>query len=56
MHDIGNPQHGCMKCSEGCQHCYMYFRRHILRTFRTDILKDTFCAKTYRCTQRDIML
>ncbi len=20
MHDIWNPWHGCVKCSEGCQH------------------------------------
>ena len=26
MHDIWNPWHGCVKCSEGCQHCYMYFQ------------------------------
>ena len=25
MHDIWNPWHGCRKCSEGCQNCYMYF-------------------------------
>lgn len=25
MHDIWNPWHGCQKCSEGCQNCYMYF-------------------------------
>jgi protein gp37 len=25
MHDIWNPWHGCIKISEGCQHCYMYF-------------------------------
>ena len=25
MHDIWNPWHGCKKCSEGCQNCYMYF-------------------------------
>lgn len=25
MHDIWNPWHGCKKCSEGCEHCYMYF-------------------------------
>jgi len=25
MHDIWNPWHGCVKVSEGCQHCYMYF-------------------------------
>lgn len=25
MHDIWNPWHGCRRCSEGCQHCYMFF-------------------------------
>ena len=25
MHDIWNPWHGCTKCSEGCEHCYMYY-------------------------------
>ncbi|MDE6369361.1 MAG: phage Gp37/Gp68 family protein [Muribaculaceae bacterium] len=25
MHDIWNPWHGCVKVSEGCEHCYMYF-------------------------------
>lgn len=25
MHDIWNPWHGCIKCSEGCKNCYMYF-------------------------------
>ena len=25
LHDIWNPWHGCIKCSEGCQNCYMYF-------------------------------
>lgn len=25
VHDIWNPWHGCVKCSEGCDHCYMYF-------------------------------
>lgn len=24
MHDIWNPWHGCVKISEGCDHCYMY--------------------------------
>jgi len=25
MHDIWNPWHGCVKKSEGCARCYMYF-------------------------------
>ncbi|MDE5750141.1 MAG: phage Gp37/Gp68 family protein [Duncaniella sp.] len=25
MHDIWNPWHGCVKASEGCDNCYMYF-------------------------------
>lgn len=25
MHDIWNPWHGCIKCSEGCDNCYMYY-------------------------------
>jgi protein gp37 len=25
MHDIWNPWHGCVKVSEGCQNCYMYY-------------------------------
>lgn len=25
MRDIWNPWHGCVKYSEGCVHCYMYF-------------------------------
>jgi len=25
MHDIWNPWHGCVKASEGCAHCYMFF-------------------------------
>lgn len=25
MHDIWNPWHGCIKCSEGCENCYMFF-------------------------------
>lgn len=51
MHDIWNPWHGCVKCSEGCQNCYMYFldRMHnrngaeIYRTkagFRYPLQKD----------------
>lgn len=25
MHDIWNPWHGCVRCSEGCEHCYMFY-------------------------------
>lgn len=25
MHDIWNPWHGCIKCSPGCENCYMYY-------------------------------
>ena len=25
MHDIWNPWHGCIKKSEGCENCYMFF-------------------------------
>ena len=25
MHDIWNPWHGCKKCSEGCENCYMFY-------------------------------
>ena len=25
MHDIWNPWHGCVKCSGGCENCYMYY-------------------------------
>ncbi len=25
MHDIWNPWHGCIKVSEGCANCYMYY-------------------------------
>ncbi len=46
MHDIWNPWHGCIKCSEGCQHCYMYFLDRMRdqdgsRIYRT---KAGFCA------------
>ena len=28
MHDIWNPWHGCIKKSEGCENCYMYYLDH----------------------------
>lgn len=39
MHDIWNPWHGCVKCSEGCDNCYMYF---------LDRLRDQDGANIYR--------
>lgn len=39
MHDIWNPWHGCKKCSEGCQNCYMYF---------LDKMRDKNGADIYR--------
>lgn len=39
MHDIWNPWHGCVKCSEGCDHCYMYF---------LDRMRDKNGADIYR--------
>lgn len=39
MHDIWNPWHGCRKCSEGCQNCYMYY---------LDSLRDKDGSEIYR--------
>jgi protein gp37 len=39
MHDIWNPWHGCVKWSEGCQNCYMYF---------LDRMRDRNGAEIYR--------
>lgn len=39
MHDIWNPWHGCVKCSEGCQHCYMYFLDRVREKNGADIYK-----------------
>ena len=39
MHDIWNPWHGCIKCSEGCQNCYMYY---------LDSLRDKDGSNIYR--------
>ena len=46
MHDIWNPWHGCVKCSEGCEHCYMYFLDRISERNGADIYK-TKTAFTY---------
>lgn len=39
MHDIWNPWHGCIKCSEGCQHCYMYFLDRVRERNGAEIYK-----------------
>lgn len=39
MHDIWNPWHGCIKCSEGCQNCYMYFLDRVRERDGADIYK-----------------
>ncbi len=39
MHSIWNPWHGCVRCSEGCQHCYMYY---------LDKMRDRSGAEIYR--------
>ena len=39
MHDIWNPWHGCVKCSEGCQNCYMYFLDRVRDKSGSDIYK-----------------
>jgi len=39
MHDIWNPWHGCVKCSEGCEHCYMYFLDRVRDRNGADIYK-----------------
>ncbi len=39
MHDIWNPWHGCVKVSEGCENCYMYY---------LDALHDGDGSRIYR--------
>lgn len=39
MHDIWNPWHGCVKVSEGCEHCYMYY---------LDRMRESFGGNIYR--------
>lgn len=39
MHDIWNPWHGCVKCSEGCENCYMYFLDRMRDKKGTDIYR-----------------
>lgn len=47
MHDIWNPWHGCIKCSEGCEHCYMYY---------LDRIRDKDGAQVYRTSAFDYPL
>ena len=44
MHDIWNPWHGCIKISEGCQHCYMYY---------LDRMRDQDGSRIYKTSQFD---
>ena len=47
MRDIWNPWHGCVKCSEGCQNCYMFFLDKMRDKNGADIYrtKNGFCPK-----------
>ena len=42
MHSNWNPWHGCIKCSEGCQNCYVYY----LDKMRGKSGADVYKAKT----------
>ena len=39
MHDIWNPWHGCIKVSEGCAHCYMYYLDCLIGKVGSEIYK-----------------
>ena len=39
MHSNWNPWHGCIKCSEGCQNCYVYY---------SDRLRGKNAAEVYK--------
>ena len=39
VHDIWNPWHGCKKCSEGCENCYMFYLDSLHRKKGDDIYK-----------------
>ena len=47
MHDIWNPWHGCVRCSEGCENCYMYF---------LDEMRDRNGAEIYLTSNADYPL
>ena len=39
MHSNWNPWHGCIKCSEGCQNCYVYYLDSMRGKKGSDIYK-----------------
>ena len=39
MHSNWNPWHGCIKCSEGCQNCYVYYLDSMYGKKGSDIYK-----------------
>lgn len=39
MHSNWNPWHGCIKCSEGCQNCYVYYLDRMRGKSGADIYK-----------------
>lgn len=41
MRDIWNPWHGCRKCSEGCQNCYMYYLDSIHGNYKSSEIVKT---------------
>ncbi|MDE5654413.1 MAG: phage Gp37/Gp68 family protein, partial [Clostridia bacterium] len=41
MRDIWNPWHGCKKCSEGCQNCYMYYLDRVHGNFASNQVVKT---------------
>ncbi len=41
MHDIWNPWHGCQRCSEGCQNCYMFYLDRIHNNGDSSVVKKT---------------
>lgn len=39
MHSNWNPWHGCIKCSEGCQNCYVYYLDGMIGKNGADVYK-----------------
>lgn len=50
MHDIWNPWHGCVKCSEGCQNCYMFFLDRMRDRNGVEIPKGDLYVPQFRGT------